>query len=106
MAGVDVRSHPLPAAAAEPPARAAPVALVVFHRPAQLASHSRAADYLIGPPYCVTLTDRIAIHDDVRRCRGRKLVVMALNLGGILWNHRELKLLVRVVHLSAGVQFR
>ena len=37
VAGVGVRSHPLPAAAAEPPARAAPVALVVFHRPAQLA---------------------------------------------------------------------
>jgi len=39
LAGVGVRSHPLLAAAAEPPARAAPVALVVFHRPAQLAPH-------------------------------------------------------------------
>ncbi|MHC2484855.1 NADH dehydrogenase [Rhizobium leguminosarum] len=34
LAGVGLRSHPLPAAVAEPPARATPVALVVFHRPA------------------------------------------------------------------------
>jgi hypothetical protein len=40
---VGVRSHPLSAAAAEPPARATPVALVVFHRPAQLAPYPRAA---------------------------------------------------------------
>jgi NADH dehydrogenase len=43
VAGVGVRSHPLSAAAAEPAARAAPVALVVFHRPAQLAPDPRAA---------------------------------------------------------------
>ena len=43
LAGVGVRSHPLPAAAAEPAARAAPMALVVFHRPAQLAADPRAA---------------------------------------------------------------
>ena len=43
VAGLGVRSYPLPAAVAEPPARAAPVALVVFHRPAQLAPDTRAA---------------------------------------------------------------
>src|SRR6202043_1334275 len=42
VAGMGVRSHPIPAAAAEPPARAAPVVLVVFHRPAQLAPDPRA----------------------------------------------------------------
>jgi NADH:ubiquinone reductase (H+-translocating) len=44
MAGVGVRSHPLPAAAAEPPARAAPMALVLFHRAAWLAVDPGAAD--------------------------------------------------------------
>ena len=43
VASVGVRSHPLPAAAAEPPARAAPMVLVVFHWPAQLAADPRAA---------------------------------------------------------------
>jgi NADH dehydrogenase FAD-containing subunit len=43
LAIVGVRSHPLSAAAAEPPARATTVALVVFHRPAQLAPYPRAA---------------------------------------------------------------
>src|SRR5438270_7663070 len=38
-----VYSYPLPAAAAEPAACATPVALVVFHRPAQLAPDPRAA---------------------------------------------------------------
>jgi hypothetical protein len=33
-------------------------------------------------------------------------VVIALNLGGILWNHRKLKLLIGVVQLGARVQFR
>jgi hypothetical protein len=37
VAGLGVHSYPLPAAVAEPPARAAPVALVVFHRLAQVA---------------------------------------------------------------------
>src|ERR1700720_4658667 len=35
--GVGVRPHPFPAATAEPVARATPVALDIFHRPAQLA---------------------------------------------------------------------
>src|SRR5262249_53317693 len=43
VAGVGVRSHPLPAPGAEPTARAAPVALVVFHGSAQLAPHPRVA---------------------------------------------------------------
>jgi NADPH-dependent 2,4-dienoyl-CoA reductase/sulfur reductase-like enzyme len=42
VAGVGVRSHPLPAAAAEPAARTAPVVVVLFYRPAQLAPHPRA----------------------------------------------------------------
>jgi hypothetical protein len=37
VAGVGVRPHPFPAATAEPVARATPVALDIFHRPAQLA---------------------------------------------------------------------
>jgi hypothetical protein len=41
-----------------------------FHRPAQLASHPRAADDLIEPLYFATLTERIAIRDDVRRSQG------------------------------------
>ena len=75
MAGVGIRSHPLPAAAAEPPARATPVDLVVFHRPAQLAPHPRtAADDLIEPPYHATLADRVAcaaraIEGRARVCR-------------------------------------
>ena len=51
VAGLGVRPHPFPAAAAEPVARAAAVALDVFHRPAQLTPHSRASDDLIEPPY-------------------------------------------------------
>jgi hypothetical protein len=43
LARVGVHSCPLTAAAAEPVARAASVAMVVFHRPTQLASHPRAA---------------------------------------------------------------
>src|SRR5262249_39945366 len=43
VAGMGVRPHPLPAPAAEPPARAAPMAVVVFHRPAQRAPDPRAA---------------------------------------------------------------
>jgi len=43
VAGLGVRSYPLPAAVGEPPARTAQVALVVFHRPAQLAPDTRAA---------------------------------------------------------------
>jgi hypothetical protein len=42
VASVGVRPYPFPAAAAEPVARAAPVALDVFHWPAQLAPHPRA----------------------------------------------------------------
>src|SRR5262249_26469746 len=78
LPGLGVRSHSLPAAAAEPPSRAAAVVLVVFHRPAQLAADPRAADDLVEPPYCATLTDRVAILEDVRRCRGPvgKLVVI------------------------------
>jgi NADH dehydrogenase FAD-containing subunit len=53
-AGAGVRSRPLAAAAAEPAARAAIVALVVFHRPAQLAPHLRgAAD--VGTPLTVRI---------------------------------------------------
>jgi len=44
LAGVGVHSHPLPAATAEPPARATPVAVVVFHGPAQLPIDSGAAE--------------------------------------------------------------
>jgi hypothetical protein len=43
--GVGVRPHPFPAATAEPVARATPVALDIFHRPAQLAPHPRAAHF-------------------------------------------------------------
>src|SRR5262249_46726926 len=43
VAGVGVHSHHLPAATAEPAARAAPVDLVVFHRSAQLAIDTRTS---------------------------------------------------------------
>src|SRR5262249_5479085 len=43
MAGVGLRTHPFSAAAAEPPAGAAPMGLVVFHRPAQLTPDPRTA---------------------------------------------------------------
>src|SRR5215831_19355328 len=43
VAAVGIRSRPLAAAAAKSIARAARMALVVFHRPAQLAAHPRAA---------------------------------------------------------------
>src|SRR6516165_5468712 len=43
VAGVGIHSYPLPSAAAESAARTAPVGMVLFHRPAQLAPYSRAA---------------------------------------------------------------
>jgi NADH dehydrogenase len=43
VAGLGIRPYPLPAADAEPPARAASVAVVIFHRPAQLAADPRTA---------------------------------------------------------------
>ncbi len=42
LAGVGVRPYPRPATDAKSLARAAPVAVVIFHRPAQLAPDSRA----------------------------------------------------------------
>src|SRR4029077_820181 len=43
LAGVGIRSRAVASAAAEKAARTAPVVVVVFHRPAQLAPHPRAA---------------------------------------------------------------
>src|SRR5262249_16855181 len=43
LAGVGIRSRAVASAAAESAARTAPVALVVFHGPAQLAPHPRVA---------------------------------------------------------------
>ena len=54
--------------------------------------------------YCGT-TQKVAIHDDVRRYR-RETCRSAINPRGILWSHRELKLLFGVVWLGGRVQFR
>jgi NADH dehydrogenase FAD-containing subunit len=43
LAGVGIRSRVVASAAAEQAARTAPVVVVLFHRPAQLAPHPRAA---------------------------------------------------------------
>src|SRR5262249_18338678 len=77
-----IRSHPVAAAAAESAARTEPVDVVVFHRPTQLASHPRAADDVIEPPYCGTLTRMVAVQYDVRRYR-RETCRSAINPRGI-----------------------
>jgi NADH dehydrogenase FAD-containing subunit len=48
---------------------------------------------------------KVTLRGNFRRIDPGELVVIALNLGGILWNHRELKLLIGVVQLGARVQF-
>ena len=70
---VGIRSPAVASAAAESAARSASVGVVLFHRPAQLAPHPRAAaDDLIEPLYCATgvLCDPILAPSASRRNLG------------------------------------